>query len=120
MPYIYVLCDPDTEEVRYVGKANDVRLRYNAHLLVKGQVNIHRIHWIQSLLRQGKAPVLQILEEVTGDNWVERECWWISEMKRQRAGLTNLTDGGEGLVNFHHTEEARRKMSIARQGREFS
>jgi hypothetical protein len=117
MPYIYALCDPDTEEVRYVGKANEVRIRYSAHLLVKGRPNHHRIHWIQSLLRQGKSPVLQILEEVTEDTWVERERWWISEMKRQGVRLTNLTDGGEGLTGFVPTEEQRRKMSEAQKKR---
>ena len=114
--YIYALCDPDTNEVRYVGKADNPTERYKAHLLTVGRPNTHRKAWVQSLIRQGKKPLLKLLEEVTGDNWRERERWWIAEMRHRGARLTNLTDGGDGVDGYHHTEETRRKLAeISRQ-----
>lgn len=120
MVYIYALCDPDTGEIRYVGQTTDIERRYKQHLQVIGKPNTYRKSWIQSLLKQGKEPVMRILEEATDDAWIEREKWWINEMRRQGARLTNLTNGGDGVNGLKHTEEARRKMSEKAKGRAIS
>jgi hypothetical protein len=51
---------------------------------------------VQSLIRQGKCPRLEILEEVNSDNWVEAEKKWIAFYRENSHNLTNFTDGGQG------------------------
>lgn len=116
MTYIYALCDPDTQEVRYVGKADDVQKRYEQHIWIKASPNSYRKSWIKSLQKQGKQPLIKVLEEVDASIWKERERWWIAEMRRQGARLTNLTDGGDGVDGLKHTPESLRKMSEAHKG----
>lgn len=49
--YIYTLKDPITNEIRYVGKANDPNKRILDHIKECKSSNIsHKISWIKSLL----------------------------------------------------------------------
>jgi len=43
--YIYALCEPDTEEVRYIGRTLNISKRYSAHICTKVKF---------FLLKQGK------------------------------------------------------------------
>ena len=117
MPYIYALCDPDTQEVRYVGKTKSIQERYKAHLTSQSSANTHRKYWIRSLRKQGKKPLIKVLEEVDASIWKERERWWIAEMRQQGARLTNLTDGGEGTNGYKHTPETKAKISASNTGK---
>jgi len=96
---IYFLFDPRLpSEVRYVGFTANGPRRLWEHLheaKTTKKVN-HKLNWIRSLLRDGVEPLLATLEEVTVENWQERERYWISAFKET---LTNSTDGGEGLIN---------------------
>lgn len=116
MTYIYALCDPDTQEVRYVGKTDDIQKRYEQHIWIKTSPNTYRKSWIKSLQKQGKQPLIKVLEEVNASIWKERERWWIAEMRRQGARLTNLTNGGDGIDGLRHTPESLKKMSEAHKG----
>lgn len=107
--YIYALCDPITQEVRYVGKSTNPTKRLRSHLNEKGET--HKIRWIQSLLNTGEAPYLRILEEIV-DNWESRERYWISFYK-PTGKLTNATDGGDGVNN--PSQESRDKLSATRK-----
>jgi hypothetical protein len=51
------------------------------------------------------------LRETSKENWREDESECISEALKSGANLTNLTAGGDGLVDFHHSEETKRKIS---------
>lgn len=103
MPLIYALYDPtDLEQgppcIRYIGFTGvllDRRLWEHVNEAKKG-IATHRCNWIRSLLDRGIEPAAIVLEEVTAENWQEREIWWIAKF---RAILTNATDGGEGLIN---------------------
>lgn len=55
---IYALCDPDTNEIRYIGRVSDVDRRYRQHL----STEVHE--WVVSLLAQNKTPVIKILSVV--------------------------------------------------------
>lgn len=51
--FIYALCDPDTEEVRYIGKSNSTRRRYSDHINeCRTNRKSHKISWIKSLLSE--------------------------------------------------------------------
>ncbi len=43
--YIYTLSDPNTNEVRYVGKTINIKRRYKQHLYDKRQTS-HKNSWI--------------------------------------------------------------------------
>jgi NUMOD3 motif len=111
--FIYALCDPDTEMVRYVGKSDIPKTRYFHHL--KDKHRTHKVNWINQLKTQGKLPLLKIIEEVNKDLWEQSEKKWVTYY-RSLVGdkLTNIVDGGIGP---NMTEETRKKISEALKGR---
>ena len=113
---IYVLKHPDTLEVRYVGKTvRKLSRRLGNHVAnAKGnQHNKHLSHWILKLLKEGKRPIIELVETCTYDIWQERERYWI----RQFPNLINLTEGGDGCIGFLHSPETRKKISLLRKGK---
>lgn len=112
--FIYVLIDPRTNEVRYVGKANDPKQRLRKHIFDSSRSQeTHAKTWINSLLKNGLRPALEVIEKC-GDDWSVRETYWIKYYKDLGVDLTNATDGGEGI---RPNEDARRKMSLAHIGK---
>lgn len=111
--YIYVLKDPTSDEVRYVGKTvKPIQQRFRLHIWeAKNGGRTRKNNWIKSLLNQGLLPTIECIEVVEGDSWVDREKHWISHY-RKFGNLTNHTDGGEGLAGHRHSEETKLKMSI--------
>jgi hypothetical protein len=100
--HIYILKDPTTNEVRYVGKANHPKKRYSKHVsdCQRFEPTTHKEFWIRKLLRNNQKPLLEVIETVDMSEWKERECHWISKYKSGGVRLTNSTDGGDG-ANIH-------------------
>jgi len=128
---IYALCDPLTEEVRYIGKTKrKAHTRLRNHITeAKRRIKLtHKANWVYSLLCKNLEPTMSVLEVVAdGENWEEREKWWIVFAREQGFDLTNLTDGGEGTQLFgeangfygrKHSEESLRKIREALKDRE--
>jgi hypothetical protein len=98
MTFIYALTDPVTDEVRYVGKADRVKVRYVSHLReAKSGKDSYKCNWIRQLINNGQMPKLIVLEEISQDEWKKAEIYYIKEFKRLGHNLTNLTKGGEGF-----------------------
>lgn len=95
--YIYTLKCPKTNEVRYVGKSNDPKRRYYGHMRIDKTACSYKKNWVQSLLKQGLKPVLEIIKEVPVDEWKDWEKHYIKYYKDKGCNLTNLGQGGEGL-----------------------
>ncbi len=112
--YIYALCEPDTEAVRYVGKSVNPRRRLYQH--VSERAKTHKAFWIRSLADRGRRPLLRVLEEVSEDDCSRREMYWIEHFRLSGSDLTNLTDGGDGAS----TDRARTHLSAVRRGVRFS
>ena len=105
---IYGLFDPDTGELRYVGKAKDSGKRFKRHIderRLNRPVNL----WVRSLIASGKVPALKVLEVVEDDKWEEAERRLIAE-HRKTSKLLNLADGG---AMPGQTEEQRKKAARA-------
>jgi|GEM_PF-3428745 len=85
--YIYALSDPDTGEVRYVGKADDPRRRLGEHL--NSPTNEDMAAWLEALASQGKQPDLEVLEVVTDGDWAQKEARHIWRMRRMGFNLLN-------------------------------
>lgn len=113
---IYILKDPDTLEIRYVGKTlMSLEHRLGNHINnARGQKhNKHLSNWILKLLSLGKRPLIELIEECENKNWQDREKYWISFYPN----LLNLTIGGDGCLGFLHDEKTKEKCRKANLGR---
>jgi len=109
--FIYALCEPDTGEVRYIGKSDSPRKRFRDHLLDDTQT--HKTHWIQSILSRGLKPKLKIIDEVNAQEWPAIEAAYIQFFEESGARLVNSSPGGEHVV---HTKEVCAKISASKIG----
>ena len=100
---IYVLIDPRTNQVRYVGKANNISERYKAHLNRARKHQIHKKNWIASLKREGLKPIIEIIDVVPINDWILWETYWISQFKAWGFELINYTNGGDGCTFGNQT-----------------
>lgn len=92
--YIYGLKDPETKEIRYVGKANNAKARYHQHVKGHDLTNNHKRGWINNLAERGLLPELVILEETDERHWEEREKHLIKFGLDNDWPLTNISAGG--------------------------
>ena len=112
--FIYVLRDPRTNEIRYVGKAADPARRLRAHCYgVRRQAHRYTARWIRSLKALGLKPSMTVIDAGNGDGHGAAERAWIAEFHRRGARLTNHTPGGDG-GGGPHSEETREKIRRAK------
>lgn len=99
---IYVLSDPETNEIRYVGQSYKGTARAEHHWRHKHLRERHDYchTWIRSLLKKGLLPLVEIAEELDAvEQLNDAEKFWISYFRFIGCRLTNMTDGGEGVKN---------------------
>ena len=104
MNVVYVLSDPRTNQIRYVGKTTKGKKRLRGHLKERGRSK--RSSWIKSLRLQAYKPQFDVIESFDNESLLsEAEMFWISYFKMIGCNLTNMTDGGEGSTGFKHSVE---------------
>ena len=108
--YIYTLTDPNTNEIRYVGKSNNPQKRLYDHIHHSQITHTHKNMWIKSLIKEGKLPILNIIDEVLIEEWQEYEIYWIDKLKKEGHNLTNHDIGGNGTTK--HRPNTISKMKI--------
>lgn len=96
--YIYTLSDPETNEIRYVGKSGNPNKRFKTHLYNSKRIKGYIHNWIKSLLKKNQLPILSIIEECNENNWEEREIYWIKKLREDGFDLVNIADGGNQPV----------------------
>lgn len=96
--FIYVLIDPLTKEIRYVGKTRgSLNKRLTRHLREErkkeGALN-KRLSWLRKLRRLKLKPLIEEIDKVEEDNWIFWERHYISLYKSwgfnlilQKAGM---------------------------------
>src|SRR5258706_11231564 len=90
MYFVYVLVDPRTDGIRYVGITNEPKSRFTQHLSGTSQYNGYKIEWIQELKEQGLRPEMRIIETVDSkEEAKELERYWIEYYLNQDIQLTN-------------------------------
>lgn len=94
MVEIYGLYDPDSGELRYVGKANNALQRLKSHITDSRRSKRPVCQWVKSIVQARKYPRLEILETVNDDEWKEAEIRLIAHY-RKTCDLLNLADGGD-------------------------
>lgn len=101
--YIYVLEDPITKNIRYVGKTKNPKMRFHNHCNKQHNVKSHKRNWINSLKNKGLKPIMSIIDEVSENDWHFWEKYWILQLKIWGCDLTNHTSGGDGLTMGNET-----------------
>lgn len=91
---IYALVDPDSGELRYIGKANSPASRLKTHISDARQRKRPVHHWINKLLSQGKAPDMVVIRDGCKD-WKEDEKELIASGRAAGYRLLNLAEGGD-------------------------
>jgi hypothetical protein len=128
--FIYVLIDPRTGEVRYVGKSNDPIRRLQGHLQsARADKPWGVCRWIRDLAAVGLTPGVVVIDQVSADEWEPAEVEWIAHFRSAGARLTNTAPGGlggfspEAIEKAHAAKrgvaaslETRAKMSAAKLG----
>lgn len=115
--YIYVLIDPLTHEIRYVGKTNRPVIRLQEHIKKAKYDKTHKNHWILSLKKLGVKPVLEIIDVVSDNECGFWEQYWMDLIKSWGFKLTNIASGG---VGGDLGVEVRKLISTKLKGRKFT
>jgi hypothetical protein len=112
--FIYVLADPDTLEIKYVGKTvKPLKIRLTGHIYSCKKEKNHRTNWIKSILKKGKKPIIKMIDYCTWDESQKLEYDWIIKFKDKGYDLVNLTNGGEGNLGLKLSKERRDNLIIA-------
>lgn len=112
---IYALHDPHTSELRYIGKTVQLPARrLNNHVSSARKGRSYVCNWIRSLKAD---PVMRVLAIVENEQGSDSERRAIAHYRSLGFRLTNLTDGGEGLLGYRHGDETRARISAANTGR---
>lgn len=118
---IYGLEDPRTGQIRYVGRSSSGLERPKHHTVpaaLAKEPNRHKASWLRGLVAEGKKPTIRVLEAFeSGDDLTSAERFWIAQAKGLAWPLTNLTDGGEGLLGRKHSAETKAKIGAGNKGK---
>src|SRR5690348_13532300 len=95
--YVYMLCDPDTEEPFYIGKGKGDRMHYHERTLNnKCDTNTAKKEAIRKILAQGKQVLKKKVAEF--DDQSEAYAYEVALIRQYRDQLTNIKPGGGRLV----------------------
>lgn len=122
---VYGYCEPETGELRYVGKTERyLSVRHAQHRIqalkkVDGKYarNSHFDKWLRKWLVLGVDPAPFVIEQADKESLVELELYFISYFRYLGCRLVNHTVGGEGCDGYKHGPEARAKISAAKKGK---
>lgn len=123
--YIYVLIETDSDhplfgDIRYVGQSTKKKPqeRLNNHLSSAISGRSHRDNWIVRLKNKKLKPIMRLIYDANNqDDLDNAEIYWIKYFREQGCRLVNRTAGGGGLNGFKHSEETKKKMSLAGTGK---
>lgn len=90
--------DPNTGQIRYIGKTNAPGERLHLHVSAarKGNKTACAV-WIRMLLADDKRPLVHILDTVALEEWQVAERKWIAQARAMGWPLTNMSTGGGGM-----------------------
>ncbi len=106
--------------IRYVGRTSQPLKRRVANHISESlgdEKQTHKARWIRSVLAEGHRVLGSVIAWGSTDEELNQlECHYIAHFRDLGFSLTNSTDGGDGVVGLHHTEESRRQMSAVKMG----
>lgn len=104
----------------YVGMSKDPESRFKDHWRSRLEGKTYKCCWLRSLQFLPQLIILQRCKETTWQKW---ERIWIRDLRLGGLILTNLTEGGEGVIGrtgWKHSKETKAKMSVWQIGKQFS
>lgn len=111
LTFIYTLSDPDTDEIRYIGKTvKSLKQRLTNHIYTSKKINNHRCNWIKSIINRDKKPLIKLLDSCQWNESQQLEEYWINQFKNWGFNLVNATDGGEGNLGLKLSKERKDKL----------
>lgn len=118
---IYVLVDPNTLCIRYVGQTikTSLKERLNEHIQELKRSSYRVCNWIKSLTKQKCKPLILLVAKYSTNNINQAEIEWI-KLLRKSCDLTNHLDGGNQGFGYKHSKERRAKISKALKGKKKS
>lgn len=110
---IYVLIDPITLKVRYIGrtkiKSLNTRLSQHINKAKYHRDNTYKSNWIRSLLKINSRPYIRKIAVVQG--WSESHVFEKNLIAKYRDRLVNHNDRGEGSLRKVLSAEQRKNIS---------
>lgn len=109
---IYVLIDPFTLKVRYIGRTTvplSQRLSVHVSKAKRGEESTHKANWIRALLKVNSRPFIRKLTEVSG--WLESHTLEKELILKYEHRLLNHYDRGAGGIGKVRTKEERLLIS---------
>ncbi len=112
--FIYTLEDPDTNEIRYVGKTvKCLKTRLTDHIYACKKEKNYRTNWIKSIIKKGKKPIIKMIDFCSWEESQQLEIYWIAKFKNEGVKLVNLTSGGEGNLGLKLDKKRKEKLLLA-------
>lgn len=123
MSLIYALVAKSNPlEIRYIGKTADSspKPRLNEHMRNALDKNTpwHVSRWIRKAILNGDEVLSIIVElDLSEEEALQREIFYIAHYRVLGYKLTNMTDGGDGSSGRITSEETRKKLSKSLKGK---
>jgi group I intron endonuclease len=116
MTYFLYLITNNFDSKCYVGYTNDIKRRMRQHRNPSKKEQYK--HLYRAMAKHGRDNFfINVLEEhETKESVKKAETDVIKMFRDTGVKLYNHSDGGEGMVGYKHTDEAKLKMSIAKKG----
>jgi hypothetical protein len=117
--FIYFLVEKGLLEPRYVGYTVNPTKRLQTHIsrALYGGEDTYKARWIRELEYRGLEPEMLLVEETTPAQRENRERFWIKLLSGLGFRLTNLTEGGDGVLGYKKTPESIGKFSSKLKGK---
>jgi len=126
--YVYIYFDPRIKsrfvykklkfdyEPFYVGLGHDNRkFSHFDEAKRKKKKNSHKLNKIRKIIREGYKPIIEVFKgKLSFEGAIEQEIKLIKKIGRRNIGtgpLTNMTDGGEGMIGYKHDKKTKSKIS---------
>ena len=109
MAYLYRHIRLDKNEVFYIGVGSD-----NDGYYKRAKSNKYRNNYWHNIVNKTSYEIEILFDDLDKVKAIEKEIEFISLYGRKdlnNGTLVNLTDGGEGLNGFRHSEQAKQKIS---------
>lgn len=131
---IYALIDPNTDQIRYIGKTSNLSRRLITHHSPSSiKTNTHKNNWLRSLISNGQKAKCMIIQTYnTKEELIWAEKIWIANYRILNCNLVNATNGGEGgktssrsgsnnpMFGRRHSKETKNKMRTAAYKRDLT
>jgi len=107
---IYTIKCPETNEIVYVGKANNLKKRISTHIWSRNgrsKINV----WIKNCLENGINPIFEVYKEVEYEDWEQEEKDAIKYFRTKYQLLNVASGGNEPECPLKIRQENGRKVS---------